>query len=230
MTMRIFVGLCAASLLLAAPLLAYAQNHHVEAGPNWYAGVGAGYNSMADQGFDIHTGMSVRPIGHVSANENAGYAFLIDGGYDFGRLWYGGGIKLGGELAYRDNGVDDFKVDGAHRGGGGDTVAETALVNVINEFLPEDNVSPYIGLGVGFARLEYSNYGYAGRRVADGDDDVFAVQWVAGMRWDINHHASVTADYRYLHTSNPDIRVNGGGSLKTDYLSHTIMARFQYSF
>jgi opacity protein-like surface antigen len=198
----------------------------------WYVGIGGGYNSVSDQGFRLAPSQPARsrPLADtVSVRHNAGWGARLNAGYNFGRVWRFGAPKIGFEYAYRQNSVDKFAGAGGNfAGSDGRLEAQSLMVNVLHNFMPESHLGPYIGIGAGYANVKFDDYRFTSRRVTHDSDWVFAYQAMVGMRYDLSPKAGFTLDYRYLHTNHPNIRVNRG-SFHTNYIGNAVMLGFQFS-
>src|SRR3546814_7227362 len=66
---------------------------------------------------------------------------------------------------------------------------------------------PYLGGGVGVQKTEISGNG------ADSDDTGFAWQLGGGLGFLVNDRMTVSLDYRYAGTSDPEYKTSDGGKL-----------------
>lgn len=138
----------------------------------WYGRVDAGYSTdgalEVDEGgdFDFDSGW-------------AGFAGL---GYAFQN-----GFRLEGELSHRDNEFSDFE---------GDARAWAAMANLYYDFNRGGTVEPYIGAGVGQARI--STEGIVGPVEWDDDDSVLAYQAMVGVAIALTERLDLDVGYLSL--------------------------------
>ncbi|MEO5374136.1 MAG: OmpA family protein [Alphaproteobacteria bacterium] len=204
-------GVLVAAALSVLPVAAMAQSMT----PGYYIGGAGGANWVRDS--DIKGG----GISNKADFDN-GWAALLSGGYA-----YGNGVRTELELGYRDNGVD--KVSGA-AGSGGDVRALSLMANVNYDFNTGTAITPYVGIGLGGARVDFGGVRpVGGSRVGD-EDTVFAYQGLAGASYRLNDAVSLFSDYRYFATKDADLKTDSGVGVKGEYASHTVMLGLRYSF
>lgn len=196
-----------AGMLVSIGSLAAAQ---AAGGPNYFSAWG-GYNALEDS--DIGS-----PGIEVESDFDGGFGVGVAYGrwFDTPRHWRG---EV--ELGYRGNDVDD--VSGV--GSDGEFNALTGMVNGYYDFLPDARLSPYVGVGVGYADVEADGVGLAGGGELDDDDGVFAYQAMVGANYQLNPGVDLFGEVRYLDTD--DLEFNGGES---EYESFTGLAGVRYRF
>ncbi len=196
----------AAAALVSAPAFAQAS------GP--YVGIGAGASWFEDA--------DVKGAGAITTLEfDTGWAGVLKGGYAFGNGW-----RSELELGY-----NSWDVDSANGGAtsSGDAKMYSAFANVLYDFMPASNWSPYLGLGLGYARL--STDATVNTTVVDDNDNTWAAQGIAGLWYALDNNWLLSADYRYQHlgdtkfsTSTAGVTVDGGNQI------HTVMLGLTYRF
>ncbi|MBI3453794.1 MAG: OmpA family protein [Rhodospirillales bacterium] len=208
--MRLRYGLAVAALVLALGSgAAMAQNTS-----GVYVGAAGGVNLLRDA--DVKGGAV-----NSKAEFNAGGAVLGTVGYGFGN-----GLRLEGELGYRSNGID--KAGGAS--GSGSMRAFSAMGNVLYDIDTSSPFTPYIGVGLGGARVKMSDgRTFSGTTINDSDT-VFAYQGIAGVAYSVAPNIKLGLDYRYFATQDPKFTTNTGIGVESEYRSHTIMIGFRYEF
>ena len=203
--MRSFKALLAAAAFIAAPSLAQAE---------WYTGIDVGGTYLQD------SKNSGSGLGYKSESD-AGWMTQGQVGYSFGS-W-----KLEGELSYRSNSID--KVAGAN--GKGTTTALAPMVNGIYEFMPQSQWHPFVGVGVGAARVDAGTVKQNGTNVYRGDDWQFAYQGFAGVGYDITKNVELKAQYRYFATLDYDTKASTNNSkLTSQYADHAMLLGVTYKF
>jgi len=156
-----------------------------------------------------------------SADMDAGWLALIGVGNA-----YGNGFRTEFELGYQRSNVD--KVSGVSASG--HMAAASLMGNVYYDFPVDWSVKPFVGVGLGGARVSASGITPVnGSRV--GDNDIgFAWQATAGVAYAINDRLDATLAYRYFDVPNLDYKTDAGASVDSDYSSHMVMVGLRYSF
>ncbi|MEM7442886.1 MAG: outer membrane beta-barrel protein [Pseudomonadota bacterium] len=190
----------------------------------WYVEGGGGVNWLSDIQFD------------ESGSE---YEIDTDTGWAAGgRVGYGwdNGLRLEGEVTYRDNGdgVDLFVgPGGSPPGDSGDfdlfddpiDVSSLALMgNVYYDIGEYHSITPYVGLGAGALLIEFEDA--SGN---DGDETVFAAQARAGVNVAITDTLSASVDYTYLRGFDLSQQYCCG-AVNDDYEAQTVIAGLRYTF
>lgn len=159
-----------------------------------------------------------------SVDTDTGYAVIPSIGYRFGN-----GLRSEFELGYRKNDVDS--VSGSTTGSG-EIKARSAMLNLLYDVNMNGRVSPYLGGGIGYAKVRYDGVqpvGVPGIGVNDSDR-VFAYQGIAGLSYALSNAVELAAEYRYFATQDPDMRTSGGTSVETEYKSHAALFGLRYNF
>ena len=117
------------------------------------------------------------------------------------------------EISYRENNID--------RASGLDAkVSSTALLlNGFYDFDPVGPVRPFIGVGAGLGGVHVDSI--AGLSV-DEDNTAFAYQGTAGIQWNFHPEWTFSLAYRYLATSDVEVKSPTGG-LETKFNSHELV-------
>ncbi|NQV43714.1 MAG: outer membrane beta-barrel protein [Rhodospirillales bacterium] len=130
------------------------------------------------------------------------------------------------ELGFRSNDADS--ISGASASG--DTRSLSAMVNGFYDFDTGNNLTPYIGFGLGAARVTANGISpVSGTRVDDADTG-FAYQGIVGASYELNANWMATADYRYFSAPNLDFRSDSGTGLDSNYDNHTFMIGLRFNF
>lgn len=155
--------------------------------------------------------------GSVNARHefNPGWAGLGALGYAFAN-----GFRVEGELGYRRNNVDN---------GTGNAEAWTLMGNALYDFTTGTAFTPYVGAGIGGARLNFNNVP-AGSTSIDDADTVLAYQGLAGVTYELETNLKLDLGYRYLTTERPSFRTRAGGTVDGDYDDHAVMLGLRYQF
>ena len=198
-----------AAALIALPVAAHADNMASQT-PGWYGNLGAGMNFQDDTG-NHTTGVQKFKF------SQPGYDVLGSGGYEWDN-----GLRLEGEAFHDAATVKN--ADGA--------LTNTDLfVNGLYDFnnlVPY--VVPYVGAGIGVGFVGADNIGTAAGH-ASGNDTKLAYQGIAGLSVPIDNEWSVSADYRYIATTDPKYTVDGTTTkARLDNDSHNIIFGVRYNF
>ncbi len=215
-------------LLVGASLLALsAQPAFAAAEDPWYFSLKGGVSLAEKSRLD---GPLSGLGGH--SEHGTGYAFGAALGYDFG------GVRLEAELMRHENDVKRFAFDGT--GGivglgqqpadSGDTTATAAMANLYYDIDLGGATRPFIGFGMGIARLNFDSYRTGAINIVDDSKSVFAYQAIAGIRHAISKAIDLTLEYRYFNTENPKLQDALGRSLKGDYSTHLVLAGLVWKF
>lgn len=203
--MRSFKTLLAAAVIAAVPAIAQAE---------WYVGADAGAQWLQD------SKNSGSGISHKSSNDT-GWLTQGEVGYAFGP-W-----RVEGEISYRSSGID--KVGGAN--GSGDISALGTMVNGIYEFLPQSQWHPFVGLGIGAARLDTGTVKKSNVDTYKGEDWQFAYQGFAGVGYDVSKNVELKGQYRYFSTLDYETKATANNTkLTSEYRDHAVLFGVTYKF
>lgn len=192
------------------------------AGPKGpFVGIMGGANFTGDQDFR-GTGADI----NRTVKTDTGWAVIPSVGYR-----YGNGVRAEFELGYRSNDVDKLTGIGGAAGAGKMT-AKSAMVNLLYDMDTGSRLMPYVGAGLGIARVDEKKVrpvGAATNRVND-DDDVFAYQSIAGLSYWVNESVELAAEYRYFATQDPKLHNSAGVRVKSEYDSHAALVGLRLNF
>ncbi|MGF1454341.1 MAG: OmpA family protein [Alphaproteobacteria bacterium] len=156
-----------------------------------------------------------------------------DSTVDFEGNWTGGAAvgryirpKLRTELSFGYN-TNDFESASGGFGGVGDVNALSFFATVYRDFLAFRNVRPFVGFGLGLARLR-PDFALTGEGTVgpDGSDIKFAWQGTTGVAVDLNERFAIETRYRYLRAGDYDF----GPGAEGDYANHSLLAGLRYTF
>lgn len=140
---------------------------------------------------------------------------------------YGNGVRTEFELGYRTNDVDS--VSGVTTGAG-EINAKSAMLNLLYDVDTGSRISPYIGGGLGYARVKYDNVRPIGAGRIDDSDNVFAYQGIAGLSYSVSDAVELAAEYRYFATQDPDYKTSTGIGVEGEYQSHAALVGLRWNF
>ena len=125
-----------------------------------------------------------------------GYATVLDPKVDY--YGYRGEVELG----YRKNDTDKVSASGlGSLSVDGDASTFSLMANGYIDFLPEQAISPFIGVGIGFANVEGDI-----DDLGSDDDNVFAWQAIAGVGFAVSEQIKIDVQYRYFGTDDQNSR------------------------
>ncbi len=212
MKSRMMFVLCILAVsVFAAPAFA--------AGP--YIGGEAGAVFLSDSTFSA-AGLDVG-----DAKFDTGFGVGLFGGFDYG-TW-----RLEGEFTYRKNDNKEISSSFGTDPIGGDVSSMALMVNAYYDFrMVSPTFVPYLGAGVGGARVSAKVDDPIDGTVIDDDDMVFAYQFAAGVGFVVNPQVTIDLGYKYFATADPSFEVIGAGGVKLDaeYSSHNVFLGLRYSF
>ena len=184
------------------------------AGDNgYYVGAGVGVVKPSD------TNVSGTNSGKI--NLDSSFIGSVSLGYNYTSPWRG---EI--ELSRRGGNVDS--VSGS--AGSGDVLATAIMANAIYDFDAMGLVTPYVGAGLGFAKIKLDNASPFGATSYKDSDNAFAYQGIVGASYKIKDNLDFFADYRYLGTRGLDVTSSAGNRGSFDYASHAVMAGLRFSF
>jgi opacity protein-like surface antigen len=187
-----------------------------------YLSAGGGLSLLQSIDFDIEG------ISFSKATFDAGWLASLSGGYAFEN-----GLRAELEAAYRRNNIEKFgRLDGS-----GNLSAATLMANAYYDFdIGNWPVTPYLGAGIGVARIRASNIQrnlVACCPQVDGSDTVFAFQFIAGAQWRITPNFSASLDYRFLGTTRFALdsrQADISNKARGHYYDHGIMLSLRWTF
>ena len=190
-------SLLAATVLLAIPQIAQAQPI-----TGIYIGAGGGFNFLDSE--HIRASSMPVPVGGVHTSYQPGWAALGSVGYGFGN-----GFRVEVEGNYRTNHLRSNTMISGRSSSSEDKYG--AMLNALYDFNTMDvgmdgvGISPYLGLGAGWAHNKWNNTTVqdAGGRIGINNGmDTAAYQGIAGLAFPIAAvpGLAITAEYRLIDT------------------------------
>jgi OOP family OmpA-OmpF porin len=150
------------------------------------------------------------------------------GSVGLGHAMHNSGWRLEGEIAYRDNALDLDAPDG------GDVTAWAAMFNAYYDFNKGGRFEPYVGVGVGAARLEANAVYNAGNDEFDDEDTVAAYQAMAGVAIGLGERLDLDIGYRYFVAPEAEFDGFQDGVVPTtygaDYTHQAVTVGLRYQF
>ncbi|HKF72034.1 MAG TPA: outer membrane beta-barrel protein [Stellaceae bacterium] len=216
---RLYVCLTLAVLAAIAVGGARAQT------PGWYVGGEGAWSHLNDQNSTATSPGTSTPL---KIHPGEGFAGGVNGGFEFRS-----GLRLEGELVYRRHDEKSATSLGVTAPTHGSIDNLAIMGNAFYDFNNATRFTPYVGAGVGAARLHLDNFNAVGTPGLSDSDWRLAYQGIAGVRYTIDPHWSASLDYRYFATTDPKFSGSVGGvpsGLKTEYQTHNVMLGIAYHF
>lgn len=139
-----------------------------------------------------------------------------------------GRIEL--EYARRSNRLDKAHLSTGTFTGGGDITAESLIFNFIGVFHDKKSWAPYLGAGIGVARMEASQLTEASTPLASGKDIVLAYQFGIGIDFSLTEYLNLDLGYRFFSSTRPEFNATNGTKFKIDYRSHSAVLGVRVGF
>ena len=140
---------------------------------------------------------------------------------------YGNGFRTEFEIGFHSNDLDRSPSTSIN----GDTQAISLMVNGLYDFAVDSRFKPFVGVGLGGARVSVDADTYPNVLGAVDDSDIgFAWQGMAGVAYQIDDQLSASLRYRYFSVPSVNMSTSGGSTFETDYASHDIMVGLRWSF
>jgi opacity protein-like surface antigen len=134
------------------------------------------------------------------------------------------------EYTHRSNRLDQVEFSESKVKGAGDLTADSLLVNTFGVFHSDSWLAPYLGAGIGVARITAANLTISGQPLTDDAALVLAYQFGAGVEVALTHSLTLDLGYRLFSSAKPKFTQADGAELKTEYLSHSAMAGLRLGF
>lgn len=191
---------------------------YADVGSGWYYGLGGGGAVLSDSDWNQVDNSSTGELEY-----DAGYRLNGAIGYKFGMP------RVEAEILYLENDIDKVKNDATAVSG--QISALGFMINGYLDFTNESRFTPFIMAGVGYANIEIEDYLYAGTRIIDDDDNVFAWQVGAGLGIDITENIVLDLAYKYFGAADQEYdNLTSTVNFENEYGNHTFTIGFRYHF
>ena len=149
-----------------------------------------------------------------------GPAALAGIGFDFGSNW-----RAEIEAGYRDSDLDNISGTSSD----GDTETLSMIANLLYDINIDSKFEPYIGAGLGMARVSADGFTPVSTTSVDDDDYGYALQAAAGVAYPLNESLKLTFDYRFLSVQSLDYTTASGVGVDADYNDHSIFIGLRFA-
>lgn len=213
--------ICRILIALCLPLMFCGLANAQHTGP--YVGALLGGNAlMTAKSSDNQGDFSLKFDPALLGGAVVGWDFASDNPVGEGR------IEL--EFTHRSNPLSEVKfVEGSMKGGG-NVAADSLLLNCWGVFHNKSPWSPYLGLGLGAARMEASDLKVNGQPLADGSSSVLAFQAGTGVDFALTKKLNLDLGYRFFGSTRPEFTEANGRKFKMDYYTHNVILGLRYGF
>jgi opacity protein-like surface antigen len=174
----------------------------------YYLGVGGGYNYPHDG----H--MQADGVSELDATYDSGGMAALSFGFEWIDGW-----RFEGEASWRRSEFDSVA----------DATVDDGQVNVYYGFLKGATVNPYLGGGIGAARLAVSDLA-AGAVTVDDFGGGMAWQGIAGVDFALSPSWTLSLDYRYFAVDEVKLTDSLQIPFKIDYRASTAMLGLRVGF
>ena len=137
-------------------------------------------------------------------------------------------------LSYRQVDVNELNAPSISLDGRGDASAFAVMANAYYDFDIGYSVSPYLGIGIGFANIEVDTGSSDTVLAIDDNSSEFAWNVMVGISEHASEHIVLSLGYRYFGTTEPELSASALGvssvKLKAKIELHEILFGFRYNF
>lgn len=181
-------------------------------------------------------GLSLPVDAELSAPGTERADFSLDGGLGLSAgLGYqlANGLRFEAGLAYQKNDLDKAKDVTGEAKMNGDVSSTAFLASAYYDIPTGTKISPFIGGGVGLAKVRLNDVALEGDRdMLNTNDMVFAYHLSLGVSFAVNPQLNLDAGYRYAATE--DLRFSSGDSwnkeIELTNAAHNLFAGVRYAF
>ncbi|MEQ1490172.1 MAG: outer membrane beta-barrel protein [Terricaulis sp.] len=209
--------------LALAAILAGATTGAAHATEGWYgrADIGWSFDGEVDMGNSTDNYPWGSSTLEHDVSEHLGLGYALDNNF-----------RLEGELGHRRNPMEDAGTSGVFNTG--DINAWSAMANLFYDFNRGGKLEPYVGIGVGAARINVRGTDSINPFFfVDGEDTVFAYQGMVGFAVGLGEQWDLDVGYRYFKADGAEYDsiqfTNQSGELDYEHQALTIGLRYQFA-
>jgi outer membrane protein OmpA-like peptidoglycan-associated protein len=193
------------------------------AGSAGIANATEGWYGRADVGYSFEGESEFTELGSsVSLDHDSDWSQFLGLGYAFEN-----GFRLEGELGHRFNQYAEGDLNDAGFVDG-DVHAWSAMANLFYDFNRGGSIEPYVGVGIGAARL--NSYVTDGADSIDDSDTVLAYQGLLGVAIGLTERLDLDVGYRYFQADDADLTSSIPTQVDQDYTDQSITLGIRYQF
>ena len=132
------------------------------------------------------------------------------------------GFRVEGELSWLKIDVNQMKQPGEVTDIDGNFSALAGMVNGYYDFDTGGPWKPYLGAGIGYAKVSMDFSQKSGEKLVDDSDNVFAYQAMVGVGYKVSASTNIYGGYKYFATEDASIIDSSGGSTLAEFRTHKI--------
>ena len=151
-------------------------------------------------------------------------------GWDFANVNTIGEGRVELEYSHRSNRLDQVEFSEGSFKGGGNLQVDSLLISSFGGFHSENFWTPYLGAGVGAARMSASKLTVTDQPLASESAVVLAYQLGCGVEFELSKHFRLDLGYRFFGTTRPAFKESNGHTFKMGYFSHSVVLGLLYGF
>lgn len=161
-----------------------------------------------------------------------GYATSLAFGYDLGTKHPDLGTgRVEMEIGYRTHELKEAAFLEGDIAAAGDLDLLSIMLSTYAE--PEDRKvdwTPYVGFGIGAARITLDRTSISGDPLVDDSDWVFAGHFGLGSGYKISDHLTLDLGYRFFTTTTPEFKDATGAKFESEYQNHLVQGTIRVTF
>ena len=183
----------------------------------WYGRVDAGYSFENDFAIDDGPTFGLSAAGDGDWSQYLGLGYAMQNGF-----------RLEGEVSHRWGELDPTPLIDQ----GGDVHAYAAMINLYYDFNRGGGFEPYLGVGVGAARINANAHDGTLPSHLDGEDTSIAYQALAGVAIGLGEQLDLDIGYRYFVAPEGEYGGTGAGAPWEAYYDDqavTVGLRWQFA-
>lgn len=200
--------------LLTAAVLAWSACTTQVSAQTYYFGLRGGYVQPHDQGLEFFGGPAEEVAFSAAPMAGAAFGFASHDGW-----------RLEGELSWLRSDIDTIGGLAA----GGEAEVWAAMANLYYGIDTGSAVTPYLGGGVGAARVSLTD-GVAAGGTVDDADTALAWQAAVGVDYPLSETMTLSFEYRYFVADGLGFDVVGGGRADMDFRGSSAVAGLRFGF
>jgi OOP family OmpA-OmpF porin len=221
------------ALLVAAPAIAIASGAHAADANDSDLAQSNGWYMSASLGLAFMENSSNRSgtANFDLSPSNPGFAVTGALGKELGN-----GFRAEGELGYRQIGMDHGTVYSTGGTGistgpaSGNANAFSVMGNGYYDFATDTPIKPYVGAGVGFARVALSEVGVGAGSAVNDSDVAFAYQAMGGVSYQLTPRGTLFTEYRYFAVDDPRFNDAAGQRVGSEFMTHNVEVGYRLAF
>ena len=212
-----------AKSLVAIVMLGAASLAHAQEG--MYVSIQGGGSLLSDADIEDPTGLAAA----------LGEEIEFDPGFNIGGsagIVFRNNFRIEAEVNFARNDIDEFEVLGISFSADGDVDSLAFMGNAFYDFAIRPPWTLYVGGGAGVAIISIDDVKALGMSfpLKDDDDTVFAYQAGAGIGYAISPSTTLTLDYRFFATEDPEFEDEFGDPFEAEYSRHDLRVGLRFLF